>query len=115
MVRRIVLGGSWPDDWVARQHHRLLDRRHYDRLYTAADGDLDLLRPWGSLLAAWRPGALPGWAWRGVLPAALPAASYSDHRRGHSGIAGWYDVPGPHVTPFTRDHPEDWLTLLPLL
>jgi hypothetical protein len=122
---------SETDAWLTRQEGKLLTDGNVDRVIDRTDGDVMFLRPDGSLLCAYLPGRLDCWRtrypWatfhvgafkestREVRRAALVAASWSENRGARSGIAGWYDLPYPRVTKFTRDQPYLWRRLRWLL
>src|SRR5262249_25710552 len=100
---------------------RLLDERHYHHDRVVGGGDADVVDSNGAPVlylrhrAVNRPFLGPG-----VLAALRPAATPSKNQGDlPSGIIGYYDRgrswPYCRCCPFTRDRPDLWAVLLPLL
>jgi hypothetical protein len=112
---------------VARLKGAWLDERDYDADKVISGEDVDVYRPDETLLLAFRHRVLtPGvctLAYDALKRAARPTDSRRNVARGEelvaSGIFGYqgrtYRHPYCHVTAFTRDEPELWGQLLPLI
>jgi hypothetical protein len=80
--------------------------------------DVNVYRPDGSLLLAFRRRAVPAEVCRIAYPGIRRAARWSEHRQAESGILGFYDYEDgvrPGATAFTRNSPGDYRRSLPFL
>lgn len=114
MPRRIQLITAEPDDWVESLRGKYVDDRHWDTLIRSEA--VDVLKPDGSPLLLFRPGVLPLDVCERARPALRMVGSrWSEHRGFHTGVMGYFDRPTPRGTPFTRDYPDQWSSVLPFI
>ena len=117
-IRSVRRTYTMTDTWVARAAGSFLDSRHYDDVLSGVA--VDVYKPNGSLLLSLRPGTLPTAACLLAYKLLLSAARQTNKRpiaaggakKFHSGTIGYLHG---KVTAFTRDDPDGWGRIQPLL